>query len=179
VRHYTSVAEAAAVPVILYNYPAVTGVNLQPDTVGRLSEHPNIVGIKETGSDTAQVAAYVAASRETFVVMAGSMPTLYPSLCVGAVGAVLALACVAPRLCITLFDHARAGRHDAARILQREATPLARMVTVTHGVPGLKAAMELAGYVAGHPRGPLAPAPPAAVAEIRSEIERLQAVCGL
>lgn len=173
-RHYTAVADASPVPVILYNYPAVTGVNLQPDTVGRLSEHSNIAGIKETGSDTAQVAAYVAASGETFVVMAGSMPTFYPSLCVGAVGAVLALACVAPHICIRIFEDARAGRHADARAAQREATPLARMITATHGVPGLKAAMELTGYAAGSPRGPLAPAPAAAVAEIRAEIERLR-----
>lgn len=176
-RHYTAVADAAPVPVILYNYPAVTGVNLQPETVGRLAEHPNIVGIKETGSDTAQVAAYVAASRPGFAVIAGSMPTFYPSLCVGAVGGILALACVAPRVCLQIFEHVQEGRHTAARSLQREATPLARMVTATHGVPGLKAAMELAGYSAGRPRGPLAPAPAAAVEEIRHEIERLRAIC--
>jgi 4-hydroxy-2-oxoglutarate aldolase len=173
-RHYTAVADASPLPVILYNYPAVTGVNLQPDTVGRLSEHPNIAGIKETGSDTAQVAGYVAASRETFAVMAGSMPTFYPSLCVGAVGAILALACVAPRICIRIFEDARAGRHADARAAQREATPLARLITATHGVPGLKAAMELTGYSAGTPRGPLAAAPASAVAEIRAEIERLR-----
>ncbi len=177
VRHYTAVADASPVPVLLYNYPAVTGVNLLPETVGRLSEHPNIVGIKETGSDTAQVAGYVAASRPTFTVIAGSMPTFYPSLCVGAAGAILALACVAPAVCITIFDAFRDGRHDDARRLQREATPLARMVTATHGVPGLKAAMELTGYSAGAPRGPLAPASPAAVAELRAEIDRLRAVC--
>ena len=105
------------------------------------------------------------------------MPTVYPSLCVGAVGAILALACVAPRVCIRLVDEALAGHHDEARRLQREATPLARMVTVIHGVPGLKAAMELAGYSAGAPRSPLAPAPPSAVDEIRREIERLRTVC--
>jgi 4-hydroxy-2-oxoglutarate aldolase len=179
VRHYTAVADAVPVPLLLYNYPAVTGVNLLPETVGRLSEHPNIIGIKETGSDTAQVAAYVAASRDTFAVIAGSMPTFYPSLCVGAVGAILALACVAPRVCIRIFEDARAGRHAQARSLQREATPLARMVTATHGVPGLKAAMELAGYSAGLPRGPLIAAPPAAIDEIRGEIDRLRSICPL
>lgn len=175
-RHYIAVADAVSVPVLLYNYPAVTGVNLQPETVGRLSEHPNIVGIKETGSDTAQVAAYVAVTHGSFAVIAGSMPTFYPSLCVGAVGAILALACVAPRVCIGIFEHVRAGRHSEARSLQREATPLARMITATHSVPGLKAAMELAGYTAGAPRGPLAVAPPAAVDEIRQEIDRLRRI---
>jgi 4-hydroxy-2-oxoglutarate aldolase len=177
IQHYTAVADASRVPIVLYNYPAVTGVNLAPETVGRLSEHSNIAGIKETGSDTAQVAGYVAGSRSSFIVVAGSMPTFYPSLCVGATGAILALACVAPAVCIRIFEAFREGRHDEARMVQRDATPLARMVTATYGVPGLKAAMELAGYTAGAPRGPLAPATPAAVAEIKSELERLRARC--
>ena len=62
VRHYTAVADAASVPVLLYNVPAVTGVSLTSDAVGRLAVHPNIIGVKETGSDTAQVAAFVEAS---------------------------------------------------------------------------------------------------------------------
>jgi 4-hydroxy-2-oxoglutarate aldolase len=177
IRHYRAVADDSPVPVLLYNYPAVTGVNLTAETVGKLAEHPNIVGIKETGTDTAQFAAYVAAVPPAFAVMAGSAPVFYPWLCVGATGGILALACVAPDLCVRLLQHAIAGRHDAARALQQEVTPLARLVTVTYGVPGLKAAMELAGYVAGPPRAPLAPAPPDAVEQIRSELDRVRAVC--
>jgi dihydrodipicolinate synthase/N-acetylneuraminate lyase len=109
--------------------------------------------------------------------MAGSAPVFYPWLCIGATGGILALACVAPEPFVRLMQHVAAGRHDAARALQREVTPLARLVTVTFGVPGLKAAMELAGYVAGPPRSPLAPAPPEAVGQIRAELERVRAVC--
>jgi 4-hydroxy-2-oxoglutarate aldolase len=176
-RHYRAVADASPIPVLLYNYPAVTGVNLAVETVGRLAEHPNIVGIKETGTDTAQFAAYVASVPSRFAVMAGSAPVFYPWLCVGATGGILALACVAPEPCVRLMQHVAAGRHDAARALQREVTPLARLVTVTFGVPGLKTAMELAGYVAGPPRSPLAPVPPEAVEQIRSELDRFRVVC--
>ena len=175
-RHYRAVADASPVPVLLYNYPAVTGVNLTVETVGRLAEHSNIVGIKETSTDTAQFAAYVAAVPSTFAVMAGSAPVFYPWLCVGATGGILALACVVPEPCVRLLQYVIAGRHDAARALQREITPLARLVTVTYGVPGLKAAMELAGYVTGPPRSPLTPASPDAVEEIRSELDRVRAV---
>ena len=112
VRHYTAVADAAPVPVLLYNVPAVTGVNLTPDAVGRLASHPNIIGVKETGSDTAQLAAFVAAAPGTFAVIAGSAPTFYPSLCVGATGGILAVSCVLPALCVELHEHFRAGRHD-------------------------------------------------------------------
>ena len=175
VRHYTAVADASPVPVLLYNYPAVTGVNLTPDTVQRLAAHPNVAGIKETGSDAAQVAAYVDQAPTGFAVIAGSAPTFYASLCLGAAGGILAAACVVPDLCVELFDHAVAGRHEEARRLQAELTPIAKLVTTTHGVPGLKAAMELAGFIGGDPRLPLVPAPPAAVDEIRVELARLQA----
>ncbi len=175
VRHYVAVADASPVPVLLYNYPAVTGVNLAPETVGRLSEHPNIAGVKETGSDTAQVAAYVEVSKPGFAVVAGSAPTFYPSLCVGARGGILAVACVVPDVCVFLLEHSRAGRHAEARALQARLTPLARLVTTGHGIPGLKAAMELAGFVGGEPRLPLGPASAEAIAEIRTALVKLQA----
>lgn len=173
-RHYNAVADASRVPVLLYNYPALTGVNLTADTVGRLAEHPNIVGMKETSADTAQFAAFVAAVPSSFAVIAGSALVFYPWLCVGATGGILALACVLPDACVMLYEHALGGRHSAARALQQELTPLARLVTSTHGVPGLKAAMDLAGYSAGKPRSPLAPAPAAAVEEIRLELNRVR-----
>jgi 4-hydroxy-2-oxoglutarate aldolase len=174
VRHYTAVADAVTIPVILYNYPAVTGVNLSADVIARLASHPNIVGIKETGSDTGQVGAFVAAARgQAFSVIAGSAPTFFPSLCVGAVGGILAVACVVPELCVRLLDAARAGRYDEAARCQGEITPLANMVTSAFGVPGLKAAMDLAGYAGGDARAPLGPVQPAAVEKIRIELARL------
>jgi 4-hydroxy-2-oxoglutarate aldolase len=174
VRHYTAVADASPVPVLLYNYPAVTGINLPVDAVARLSEHANIIGVKETGSDTAQMGAFVGAAQGTFAVLAGSVPTFYPSLCMGARGAILAAACIVPEVCVALFEHFRGGRHAEARSLQALLTPLAQLVTTGHGVPGLKAAMDLAGYTGGNPRGPLQPAPPDAVEQIRLELQRVR-----
>jgi 4-hydroxy-2-oxoglutarate aldolase len=174
VRHYTAVADESPVPVLLYNYPAVTGVNLTPATVARLAEHPNVAGIKETGSDTAQVAAYVDESPTRFSVIAGSAPTFYASLCVGAVGGILAVASVMPDACVRILEYVRQKKYDDARALQCALTPLARLVTVGFGVAGLKAAMDLAGYAGGRPRLPLAPAPPEAVEQIRAELSRLE-----
>lgn len=178
VAHYTAVADASPVPVLLYNYPAVTGVNLAPETVATLGGHPNIIGIKETGSDGAQMAAYtdLAPRPPAFTVIAGSVPTFYASLCLGAAGAILAAACVVPETCVRLFDAARAGRHEEARQLQARLTPLARLVTTGFGVPGLKAAMDLAGFAGGEPRSPLAPAPAHAVEQIRIALDSLVAV---
>jgi 4-hydroxy-2-oxoglutarate aldolase len=172
VRHYTAVADASPVPVLLYNYPALTGVNLAPDTVATLGAHPNIAGIKETGSDTAQVAAYVDLAPRGFSVIAGSAPTFFASLSVGAVGGVLAAACVVPDLCVRLFEAFVQGRIADAREMQRRLTPIAQLVTSVYGVPGLKLAMTLEGFRVGEPRAPLAPAPADAVPRIRAELAR-------
>src|SRR5437899_4775204 len=120
VRHYTAVADASPVPVLLYNFTALTGVNLLPAAVARLATHPNIVGMKESGGDVAQIADLVSGTPDDFNVLAGTTATFYPALCVGAVGGILAVACVAPDDCVRLFALAKAGRHDAARALQAQ-----------------------------------------------------------
>jgi 4-hydroxy-2-oxoglutarate aldolase len=176
VRHYTAVADDAPVPVLLYNVPAVTGVNLTAETVGRLAAHPNIIGVKETGTDTAQLASFVAAAPSTFAVIAGSAPTFYPSLAMGATGGILAISCIVPYLCVRLHQDFRAGRHHEARELQRQITPLARLVTTGFGVPGLKKAMDLAGYAGGDARAPLGPLSADATAEIAAALAALQTV---
>lgn len=174
VRHFGAVADASPIPILLYNFPGQTGVNLSPETVATLAEHPNIVGMKETGTDAAQLAAFVDATpSSTFSVLVGAAPGFYPALCVGAVGAIVAVACVLPELCVRLHALASAGRHGEARALQRLLTPLGRLVTTTHGVPGLKAAMDAAGYRGGEPRAPLIPVSPRVREEIRAELARI------
>src|SRR5687768_8435359 len=88
VRHYTDVAEASPVPVLLYNVSMFTGVNLQVDAVERLTVHPNIVGMKESGSDISQIADLVARTPNDFTVLAGSATTLLHALCAGCDGAI-------------------------------------------------------------------------------------------
>jgi len=156
-RHYRIVADDSPVPVLLYNHPAATGVNLTPNMARTLAEHPNIAGIKESSGNVEVVAELAAHARPGFQVIVGVAPTLYPSLVVGADGGVVAVANAIPELCVRLHALVREGRHGEALGLQRAITPLARAVTTTHGVPGLKFAMELAGYVGGAPRLPLAP----------------------
>jgi dihydrodipicolinate synthase/N-acetylneuraminate lyase len=169
------VADAIEIPVLLYTYPAVTGVNLTPETVGRLAGHPNIIGIKETSTDAGQIAAYVDATRALdFSVLAGSAPGFYAALCLGAVGGILAVTCVLPRACVALFDAFARGDRDGARDLQRRIIPLAQAVTSGFGVPGLKTALEMAGYVGGAPRHPLMPASAEAHASIAAALAPLQ-----
>jgi 4-hydroxy-2-oxoglutarate aldolase len=167
VRHYVAVAEASPVPVLLYNVTLYTGVTLPPDAVGLLAEHPNIVGLKESGSDAALLADYIARSGPDFFVLAGSGVTYFSGLVAGAAGAILALAGLVPDACADILDHVRAGRYDEARALQRRLTPLARTIGGLHGVPALKAALDLMGYDGGLPRAPLGPTPRPIVESLR------------
>ncbi len=176
VRHYTAVADESPVPVLLYNFTALTGVNLLPAAVSRLAIHPNIVGMKESGGDVAVIADLISGTPAGFNVLAGTMSTFYAALCVGAVGGILAPACVAPDACVRLFELARAGRHAEAVALQRELVPLARLLGATYGVPDLKAALNLIGYDVGLPRPPLAPVPDSAIGALRDVIAHFEEI---
>ena len=173
VRHYTEVADASPVPVLLYNVSMFTGVNLQAEAVERLAAHPNIVGMKESGGDINLIAEYVARTPDDFTVLAGSATTLVHALCAGVDGAILALAGLMPDACMQLRMLVRERRIDEANVLQRRLMPIAKLVGGTYGVPGLKAALDLMGFAGGMPRPPLRPVMPAVVEIIRGQLQAL------
>ncbi len=173
VRHYAAVAEESPVPVLLYNVSMYTGVTLPADAVGLLAGHPNIVGIKESGSDASLLADYISRTGPDFFVLAGSGVTYFSGLVAGAEGAILALAGVVPDLCADIRDQVEAGRVGEARALQRRLTPLARTIGGLHGVPALKAALDLMGFEGGLPRAPLGPPPPSVVELLRRQLTEL------
>jgi dihydrodipicolinate synthase/N-acetylneuraminate lyase len=175
VRHYTEIADASPIPIVMYNMPPVTGVALSIPVVQKLAAHPRIAGIKDSSGDVAYVQDLVANTSRPFQVLVGVAPNLYAALCVGAQGGVVAVANVMPELCVTLYTLVREGRHAEALAIQRALTPLARAVTTTYGVSGLKAALDITGYVGGPPRLPLLPLGSTQVQEIRQMVERLQA----
>lgn len=175
VRHYTAVADASPVPVLLYNVTMYTGVNLPAEAVARLAEHPNIAGMKESTSDVAQVADLVSKVPESFPVLAGSGVTLFAALTVGASGAVLALSAVVPDICVEIYDLVRQRRYEEARALQRQVTPLARLLGPVHGVSGLKYALDQLGYVGGPVRAPLSPLAAEPQEHIKTQLVRLTA----
>jgi len=170
IAHYTALADACPVPVLLYNLPGVTGISFTPVIVSKLAEHPNITGMKETSPDIERLAQFVSVTPSDFEVFCGWAPVAYPAMAVGAAGAILAVANVAPDACVALFDHVAAGRHQQAAALQQRLTPLAQLVTATYGVPGLKLALELSGYHGGAARPPLLPAPAKARDEIAAAL---------
>jgi 4-hydroxy-2-oxoglutarate aldolase len=150
-----------------------TGVNLLPDAVEKLATHPNIVGMKESGSDIVQIADYLSRVPASFTLLAGSAATLFPALCTGCHGAILALAALAPDACAAVQTLVRDGRIDEARAMQSRLVPLGRLVGGVYGVPGLKAALDLLGYAGGPPRPPLRPVAQPAVDAIRTQLAGL------
>jgi 4-hydroxy-2-oxoglutarate aldolase len=174
-RHFEAVAEASPIPVLLYTVPQFTGVACPPALPAALSAHPRIEGIKDSSGDVALLGRIVASVPESFAVLCGSAPVFYPSLCAGVAGGVLAVACCAPRPAAALFRAFERGDHRAARRIQTALTPLATAVTSMHGVPGLKAAMEVAGFRGGLPRPPLLALDPALRGDLHQLLERAEA----
>lgn len=170
INHYVKVADASPAPVLLYNFSAATGVNLLPATAATLARHPNIVGIKESGSDIAQISDLVTLSPEGFSVLAGSASTFLAALATGVSGGVLALASLLPDACVQLFDHWKTGEVSEAQVLQRQLLPLARLISTSHGVAGLKAALSFMGCDVGRPRSPLLPISQEAIATLRETL---------
>jgi 4-hydroxy-2-oxoglutarate aldolase len=173
VRHYTEVADASPVPVLLYNVTMFTGVNLLPDAVERLATHPNIVGMKDSGTDVAHIMECVNRTPRDFVVLAGAAPTLFLSFCAGCDGAILAVAGVLPELCVDLWQAVRENRLEDGRDLQRRLLPIARSVGSVYGVAGLKAALDLVGFVGGEPRPPLRPVTSQVIDTLRAQLSEL------
>jgi 4-hydroxy-2-oxoglutarate aldolase len=175
VEHFRRVADASPVPVLLYNVTMFTGVNLPVDAAAALATHPNIVGMKESGSDIGYIADCVTRTPQDFTMLAGSATTFFHALCAGCDGGVLALGSLFPADLVRLREWVQAGQLDEARELQRRLTPIARSIGGTFGVAGLKAALDLMGFTGGLPRPPLRPAPPAVVDIIRNQLEALGA----
>lgn len=172
IKHYQSVAEASPIPIIVYIMTTYTGVDLASSVVAELSKHPNIVGVKDSAGNAPKVAEMVAYSDPAFGVLAGSANFLYPALCLGATGGILALANVAPNVCKELHRLWQAGEHEQARQLQYRLLAPNAAVTAKHGIPGLKVALEHVGLRGGAPRPPLLPLNEKDAADVRDTLDK-------
>ncbi|KAM9819286.1 4-hydroxy-2-oxoglutarate aldolase, mitochondrial [Syngnathus typhle] len=158
IQHFTKVADGSAVPVILYSVPANTGLELPMDAIVHLSQHPNIVGLKDSGGDITRMGLIVHKSKDQdFQVLAGSAGFLMAAYCVGAVGGVCALANVLGQPLCDLERLCSSGRWEEARELQARLIEPNAAVTRKLGVPALKQAMEWFGLRGGVCRSPLGP----------------------
>lgn len=167
-EHYRAVADASPVPLILYSMPALTGIKIESATAAALSEHSNIIAIKDSSNDVVALQETIDLAQDDFVVLTGNGTVLREALDAGACGAILAVGCVAPELCLEIFSATKSGDQQRSQRLQCALTPLAAAVTTRFGIGGLKAALDISGYVGGQVRAPLR----APDDEARAEIQR-------
>lgn len=155
--HFLAVAEGARIPVLLYNIPSNTGISLEADLVVELSAHPNIIGLKESSGNIAYLGDVIRRVPSGFRYFLGSGSVFLPGLELGACGAILAVANVAPELCSKIYNLFRDGKLDEARKLQLDLIPLNKNIMEWTGIAGLKHALDLRGYYGGPVRLPLLP----------------------
>jgi len=172
--YYRAVADQARIPVIVYNFPQATSLDIPAAAVVELSHHPNIIGIKESSGNMEKVMQMMRESRPGFQVTVGSAPTLWPSLLMGATGAILAFANAAPYATIAIWEAYRTREEEAGRDWQNRIARAAALVTTKYGIPGLKHAMDLNGYYGGPPRLPLSVPTPEAKREIEIAFQDLK-----
>ncbi len=165
--YYTAVADQSPIPILLYNVPKFTHINLTARLVAQLSSHPNIVGIKDSTGNVIQLGEFANNVEADFSLLVGTAGALFGALALGCAGGVLALANVAPEICVKIYEYVKQGNYEAARQLQLKMIPVNQAVTATYGVPGLKAAMDMLGYFGGEPRPPLLPSSEKEKSEIR------------
>jgi 4-hydroxy-2-oxoglutarate aldolase len=191
IAHYTAVADSSPAPVILYSMPALTGIKIEPETILRLSEHANIIGVKDSSADveglrrTVELVSESSSSRSNFKILTGNGTVFYEALSAGAAGAILAVGCVVPDLCLEIFQAVKNGDNQRGAAMQEKLTPLAQAVTTKFGIGGLKAALDMIGFAGGAVRAPLQSPDEAARAEIAhwlaeaQSISAVQAVAGI
>ncbi|MCB8815162.1 4-hydroxy-tetrahydrodipicolinate synthase [Desulfosporosinus shakirovi] len=179
IRFYLDVAEASTAPVILYNMPGNTGINLSPKVVAELAQHPNIIGIKDSGGNIVQITEVIRNTPSDFSVFAGSASFLYASLALGAKGGTLALANVFPNECAEVQALFEAGKWEESKALQLKLMESNTAVTARFGIAGLKAALDMLGYFGGDPRLPLLPIGGVEKADLKEILKRTQFVANI
>ena len=172
--YFRAVADQSKIPLIIYNWPQATGLDIPPEAVAELSCHPNIIAIKESSGNLEKILQMIREVKTGFQVLVGSAPTLASSLAAGAVGAILAFANAAPYATISIWEAHRTRETEAAMDWQNRIGKAAALVTARYGIPGLKHAMDLAGYYGGPPRLPLTVPCPAAKHEIDQAFQDLR-----
>ena len=169
--HFLAVADASPVPVVLYHIPQFVPVHLTPDLVGRLVEHPNIIGIKDSSGDLRNLGALVEACGRDAQVLVGSGALLYAALEAGAVGGILGVAVIATHSSCALYDAWKAGDHRRAGAMQERIGPLHKRLVAEGGIAAVKAALDRLGLYGGSPRSPLQPADAAKLAVVEAALE--------
>ncbi len=156
VSYVLDVADASPVPVLIYNNPSVTGgVLVSPEVIRMVSGHPNVAGMKDSSKGNYE--KYLAAAGENFFLLAGSANFFLNLLKAGGVGGVLSLANVFPDDCVVLYRAFVEGNITEVEKMNVDLVNLNKQVSGKYSISGVKAAMDIAGFVGGDPRRPLKP----------------------
>jgi len=160
VHHYHEVADSSDIPLLIYNMPGNSGMDMNAETLLAIAEHPNIIGLKDSGGDIKKIEEVILNAADDFQVLAGGAGFLLPALQAGAVGGILALANIRAQKCLDLLTAFSLGDLKKADDIQQDIIPLNLTITRKWGVPALKAAMDYIGLYGGPARRPLMPLDP-------------------
>ena len=172
-EHYTLIAKSTRLPVLLYNNPARTGVNLTAEFVARTSEVENIVGIKDSSGDLTLTAEYIRRTDEKFSVLAGRDTLIYGTLCYGGKGAIAATANVAPKVIVEIYEAFRAGDWKRSLDAQFRLAPLRLAFDLGTFPVVIKEALNLIGIDAGVGIPPVGGINPKAKEELKEILKNM------
>lgn len=175
-QFFTDVADASPIPVILYNMPGNSGINIPANVTIKLAKHPNIIGEKDSGGNIVQITEKIyGTENEEFVMFAGSTSFLAATTIMGGDGGTLALANVMPDECVKLYELAKAGDLERAVKAQKILMAPNAAVTSQFGIGGLKVALDHLGFFGGSPRKPLLPQSEENAAKVIAIIDKAKA----
>ena len=176
VDYYTQVADHTDIPILLYNVPKFARTNMDPEAIAILSEHPNIIGMKDSSGNVPQLASYVRVSTEDYNVLVGTAGAWYPALALGIKAGVHALANCCPNECVKIQELFDAGQWEVARDLYQRVFPVNAAVTGSFGISGLKYGCDLMGFKGGYVGSPLQQISEQRKADLRKVFEKAQLI---
>ncbi len=156
VAHYSLIADSTAIPIILYNIPKNTGINISEKTVEILAKKPNIIGIKDSSGDLKNIENYLkAAEGQNFSVLSGSDSLILKALKIGAKGAIAATSNVLTDIDVGIYENWLQGNEAAAQVCQDQIEPFRKILKLGSVPSVLKKALEIEGLSVGKPRLPV------------------------
>jgi 4-hydroxy-2-oxoglutarate aldolase len=156
-EHYHHAADALPIPVIVYHIPKNTHVTIEAGLMAEIVKHPNIVGLKDSSGDVKRFADYSNTCDKRCRMFVGNGSLLYTALELGAVGGIVGIGQLAPKMCAAIVEAQRQGDAQRAGSIQEKLVPVHREIVGAFGPVGTKAALDLLGYAGGRPRPPLRP----------------------
>lgn len=157
IHHFEMLADQSEIPILVYNVSKFTHINVSTNVISKLSQHPNIIGMKDSSGSIPQLIQYQNAAKGDFQILSGTASIWYPALNLGVKGAVMALGNCAPQACVDIQNAFERGNLAEAEAIYRRMFPVNAAVTAQFGIAGLKYASELCGYKGGSVRSPLQP----------------------